>query len=72
MTHAGASWPSMQSGWRRGRTRSPSAWTSTAPSARPWPTPEAARPLPGVPELLGPLVVWFAAVALISGRPALT
>jgi trehalose 6-phosphate phosphatase len=32
--------------------------------------PEAARPLPGVAELLGPLGVWFAAVALISGRPA--
>ena len=32
--------------------------------------PEAARPLPGVAELLGPLAVRFAAVALISGRPA--
>jgi trehalose 6-phosphate phosphatase len=32
--------------------------------------PEAARPLPGVVELLGPLADRFAAVALISGRPA--
>jgi trehalose 6-phosphate phosphatase len=32
--------------------------------------PEAARPLPGVVELLGPLAARFAAVALVSGRPA--
>jgi trehalose 6-phosphate phosphatase len=32
--------------------------------------PEAARPPPGVVELLGPLAARFAAVALISGRPA--
>jgi hypothetical protein len=32
--------------------------------------PEAARPLPGLVELLGPLAARFAAVALISGRPA--
>jgi trehalose 6-phosphate phosphatase len=32
--------------------------------------PEAARPLPGIVELLGPLAARFAAVALISGRPA--
>jgi trehalose 6-phosphate phosphatase len=32
--------------------------------------PEAARPLPGVVELLGSLAARFAAVALISGRPA--
>jgi trehalose 6-phosphate phosphatase len=32
--------------------------------------PEAARPLPGVLELLGQLATRFAAVALISGRPA--
>jgi trehalose 6-phosphate phosphatase len=32
--------------------------------------PEAARPLQGVVELLGPLAERFAAVALISGRPA--
>jgi trehalose 6-phosphate phosphatase len=32
--------------------------------------PEAARPLPGVVELLGLLAARFAAVALISGRPA--
>jgi trehalose 6-phosphate phosphatase len=32
--------------------------------------PEAARPLPGVVELLGQLAARFAAVALISGRPA--
>jgi trehalose 6-phosphate phosphatase len=32
--------------------------------------PEAARPLPGVVELLGRLADRFAAVALISGRPA--
>jgi trehalose 6-phosphate phosphatase len=32
--------------------------------------PEAARPLAGVVELLGPLADRFAAVALISGRPA--
>jgi trehalose 6-phosphate phosphatase len=34
------------------------------------PDPEAARPLEGVVELLGPLASRFAAVALISGRPA--
>jgi trehalose 6-phosphate phosphatase len=32
--------------------------------------PQAARPLQGVVELLGPLAARFAAVALISGRPA--
>jgi trehalose 6-phosphate phosphatase len=32
--------------------------------------PEAARPLPGVVELLGRLAARFTAVALISGRPA--
>jgi trehalose 6-phosphate phosphatase len=32
--------------------------------------PEAARLLPGVVELLGPLAARFAAVGLISGRPA--
>jgi trehalose 6-phosphate phosphatase len=32
--------------------------------------PAAARPLPGVVELLGPLADRYAAVALISGRPA--
>ena len=32
--------------------------------------PEAARPLAGVVELLGPLAARFAAVALVSGRPA--
>jgi trehalose 6-phosphate phosphatase len=32
--------------------------------------PEAARPLAGVLELLGPLANRYAAVALISGRPA--
>jgi trehalose 6-phosphate phosphatase len=32
--------------------------------------PQAARLLPGVAELLGPLAARFAAVALISGRPA--
>jgi trehalose 6-phosphate phosphatase len=32
--------------------------------------PEAARPLAGVVELLGPLAHRYAAVALISGRPA--
>ncbi|MFD1535326.1 trehalose-phosphatase [Pseudonocardia aurantiaca] len=32
--------------------------------------PEAARPLHGVVELLGPLASRFAAVAIISGRPA--
>jgi trehalose 6-phosphate phosphatase len=32
--------------------------------------PQAARPLPGVVELLGPLAARFAAVALVSGRPA--
>jgi trehalose 6-phosphate phosphatase len=32
--------------------------------------PEAARPLAGVAELLGPLADRYAAVALISGRPA--
>jgi trehalose 6-phosphate phosphatase len=32
--------------------------------------PEAARPLAGVVELLEPLAARFAAVALISGRPA--
>ena len=32
--------------------------------------PEAARPLPGVVDLLGPLADRYAAVALISGRPA--
>jgi trehalose 6-phosphate phosphatase len=32
--------------------------------------PDAARPLPGVVELLGPLAARFAAVALVSGRPA--
>jgi trehalose 6-phosphate phosphatase len=34
------------------------------------PDPEAARPLEGVVELLGRLAARFAAVALISGRPA--
>jgi trehalose 6-phosphate phosphatase len=34
------------------------------------PDPEAARPLEGVVELLGPLATRYAAVALISGRPA--
>jgi trehalose 6-phosphate phosphatase len=34
------------------------------------PDPEAARPLEGMVELLGPLVARFAAVALVSGRPA--
>jgi trehalose 6-phosphate phosphatase len=32
--------------------------------------PDAARPLPGVVELLGSLAAKFAAVALVSGRPA--
>jgi trehalose 6-phosphate phosphatase len=32
--------------------------------------PEAARPLPGIVELLGPLARRYAAVALVSGRPA--
>jgi trehalose 6-phosphate phosphatase len=32
--------------------------------------PEAARPLPGIVELLGPLAARYAAVALVSGRPA--
>jgi trehalose 6-phosphate phosphatase len=32
--------------------------------------PEAARPLPGIVELLGPLAGKYAAVALVSGRPA--
>jgi trehalose 6-phosphate phosphatase len=32
--------------------------------------PEAARPLQGIVEILGPLVSRFAAVAIISGRPA--
>jgi trehalose 6-phosphate phosphatase len=32
--------------------------------------PAAARPLPGIVDLLGPLVDQYAAVALISGRPA--
>jgi trehalose 6-phosphate phosphatase len=32
--------------------------------------PQAARPLPGIVELLEPLAARFAAVALISGRPA--
>jgi trehalose 6-phosphate phosphatase len=32
--------------------------------------PQAARPLPGIVELLGPLADRYAAVALISGRPA--
>lgn len=32
--------------------------------------PEAVRPLAGVVELLGPLAARFAAVALVSGRPA--
>jgi trehalose 6-phosphate phosphatase len=32
--------------------------------------PEAAAPLPGTPELLGRLAGRFAAVALVSGRPA--
>ena len=32
--------------------------------------PEAARPLPGIVELLGPLAGRYAAVALVSGRPA--
>lgn len=32
--------------------------------------PEAARPLQGVVEMLGPLASRFAAVAIISGRPA--
>ncbi len=31
--------------------------------------PQAARPLPGIAELLGPLAERFAAVALVSGRP---
>jgi trehalose 6-phosphate phosphatase len=31
--------------------------------------PDAARPLPGMVKLLGPLAARFAAVALISGRP---
>jgi trehalose 6-phosphate phosphatase len=34
------------------------------------PDPEAARPLEGVVELLGPLAARYAAVALVSGRPA--
>ncbi|HEX6677587.1 MAG TPA: trehalose-phosphatase [Actinomycetes bacterium] len=34
------------------------------------PDPEAAAPLPGVPDLLGRLARRFAAVALVSGRPA--
>jgi trehalose 6-phosphate phosphatase len=34
------------------------------------PDPEAARPLEGVVELLGPLAALYAAVALVSGRPA--
>jgi trehalose 6-phosphate phosphatase len=34
------------------------------------PDPEAARPLAGVVELLGPLAARYAAVALVSGRPA--
>jgi trehalose 6-phosphate phosphatase len=32
--------------------------------------PAAARPLPGVVELLGPLADGYAAVAIVSGRPA--
>jgi trehalose 6-phosphate phosphatase len=32
--------------------------------------PAAARPLPGVVDLLGPLADGYAAVALVSGRPA--
>jgi trehalose 6-phosphate phosphatase len=32
--------------------------------------PQAARPLEGIVELLEPLAARFAAVALISGRPA--
>ena len=32
--------------------------------------PQAARPLPGLVELLGPLADRYAALALISGRPA--
>ena len=32
--------------------------------------PQAARPLPGIVELLAPLAERFAAVALVSGRPA--
>jgi trehalose 6-phosphate phosphatase len=32
--------------------------------------PQAARPLPGMVELLGPLADRYAALALISGRPA--
>jgi trehalose 6-phosphate phosphatase len=32
--------------------------------------PDQARPLPGMVELLGPLAARFAAVALLSGRPA--
>jgi trehalose 6-phosphate phosphatase len=32
--------------------------------------PAAARPLPGVVELLGPLADRYAAVAIVSGRPA--
>ena len=32
--------------------------------------PQAARPLPGIVELLGPLAERFAAVALVQGRPA--
>ena len=34
------------------------------------PDPSSARPLEGVVELLGPLAERFAAVALVSGRPA--
>ena len=32
--------------------------------------PNEARPLTGAVELLGDLAAWFAAVALVSGRPA--
>jgi len=32
--------------------------------------PQAARPLPGIVELLGPLADRYAVVALVSGRPA--
>jgi trehalose 6-phosphate phosphatase len=32
--------------------------------------PDQARPLPGMVDLLGPLAARFAAVALLSGRPA--
>jgi trehalose 6-phosphate phosphatase len=34
------------------------------------PRPEHARPLPGVPEILGELSSWFRVVAVVSGRSA--